>query len=93
VLRRIFGPQREITGGWGSRKFCDDELHNLYSSPNIIQVTEWRRMRFAIHVAFMGKRWNAHKILVRKTEGREYFERPRHRWKDIIEVDLKEAQC
>jgi hypothetical protein len=55
VLRRIFGPKRdEVTGGW--RKLHDEELHNLYSSPNIIIMIKSRRMRWAGHVARMGRR-------------------------------------
>jgi hypothetical protein len=52
VLRRIFGPKRvEVTGGW--RKLHNEELHNLYSSPNIITMIKSRRMRWAGHVACM----------------------------------------
>jgi uncharacterized membrane protein len=55
VLRRIFGPKRdEAIGDW--RKLYNEELHNLYSSPNIIRVAKSRRMRWAGHVARMGKR-------------------------------------
>jgi hypothetical protein len=52
VLRRIFGPKREEDGSW--RKLHNDELHNLYSSPNIVRVIKSRRMRWAGHVARMG---------------------------------------
>jgi hypothetical protein len=55
VLRRIFGPKRdEVTGDW--RKLHDEELHNLYSSPNIIRMIKPRRMRRAEHVARVGRR-------------------------------------
>jgi hypothetical protein len=55
VLRRIFGPKREeVTGDW--RKLHSDELHNLYSSPNIVRVIKSRRMSWAGHVARMGER-------------------------------------
>jgi hypothetical protein len=55
VLRRIFGPKRdEVTGG--RRKVHNEELHNSYSSPNIIRMTKSRRMRWAEHVAGMGRR-------------------------------------
>jgi hypothetical protein len=48
VLRRIFGPKREdVTGDW--RKLHNDELHNLYSLPNIIRMIKSRRMRWAGH--------------------------------------------
>jgi hypothetical protein len=53
VLRRIFGPKRdEVTGEW--RKLHNEELHDLYSLPNIIRITKARRMRWAGHVARMG---------------------------------------
>jgi hypothetical protein len=55
VLRRIFGPKRdEVTWGW--RKLHNDELHNLYSSPSIIRMIKSRRMRWAWHIARMGRR-------------------------------------
>jgi hypothetical protein len=53
VLRKIFGPKREEDGSW--RKLHNDELHYLYSSPNIITVIKSRRMRWAGHVARMGE--------------------------------------
>jgi hypothetical protein len=55
LLRRILGPKRdEVTGGW--RKLHNEELHNLYSSPNIIRMIKSRRMRWAGHVARMRER-------------------------------------
>jgi hypothetical protein len=54
-LRRIFGPKRnEVIGGW--RKLHNEELHNLYGSPSIIRMIKSRRMRWAGHVARVGKR-------------------------------------
>jgi hypothetical protein len=53
VLRKIFGPKREEDGSW--RKLHNDELHSLYSSPNIVRVIKSRRMRWAGHVALMGE--------------------------------------
>jgi hypothetical protein len=53
VLRRILGPKRdEATGEW--RKLHNDELHDLYSSPNIIRIMKARRMRWTGHVARKG---------------------------------------
>jgi hypothetical protein len=54
VLRTIFGPKRdEETGGW--RKLHDEDLHNLYSSPSTIRMIKSREMRWAGHIARMGK--------------------------------------
>jgi hypothetical protein len=55
VLRRIFGPKRdEVTGDW--RKLHNEELNKFYSSPNIIRMIKSRRMRFAGHLARIGRR-------------------------------------
>jgi hypothetical protein len=71
VLRRIFGSKRdEVTGDW--RKLHNEELHNLYSSPNIIRMIKSRRMRWAGHVARMREKRNAYRILVGKPEEREH---------------------
>jgi hypothetical protein len=89
VLRRIFGPKRdEVTGEW--RKMHNEELHNLYSSPDIIRQIKSRRMRWAGHVAHMGEERKAYKVLVGKPEGKRPLERPRHRWEDGIRMDLRE---
>jgi hypothetical protein len=53
VLRKIFGPKMEEDGSW--RKLYNDEIHGLYSSPNIIRVIKSRRMKWAGHVARMGE--------------------------------------
>jgi hypothetical protein len=53
VLRKIFGPKRQEDGSW--RKFRNDELHNLYSSSNIVRVIKSRSMRWTGHVACMGR--------------------------------------
>jgi hypothetical protein len=54
VLRKIFGPKREKEGSW--RKLHNDELHSLYSTPNVVRVIKSRRMRWVGHVARMGRR-------------------------------------
>jgi hypothetical protein len=88
VLRRIFGPKRdEVTGEW--RKLHNEELHNVYSSPNIIRTIKSRRMRWAGHVARMGEERNAFRIFVGKPEGRRPLGRPRRRWVDNIKMDLR----
>jgi hypothetical protein len=70
VLRRIFGPKREEDGSW--RKLHNDELHNLYCSPNIVRVIKSRRMRWAGHVAHMGEGRDVYRVLV----GRPEWKRP-----------------
>jgi hypothetical protein len=72
---RIFGPKREeVAGGW--RRLHNEELHNLYASPNIIRVIESRRMRWAGHVVGMGEIRNPYKILVEKPEEKRRPGRP-----------------
>jgi hypothetical protein len=89
VLRRIFGPKRdEVTGEW--RKLHSGELHNLYSSPDIIRRIKLSRMRWAGHVARMGEGRNVDRVLVGKDEGKRPLERPRHRWEDGIKMYLRE---
>jgi hypothetical protein len=89
VPRRIFGPKRdEVTRDW--RKLHSEELHNLYSSPNIIRMMKSRRMRWAGHAARMGERRNACRILVGKPEGKRTLERPRRKWVGNIKIDLRE---
>jgi hypothetical protein len=89
VLRRIFGPKRdEVTGE--RRKFHNEELHNLYSSPNIIRQIKSRRMRWAGHVARMGEERNVYMVLMGKPEGKRPLGRPGRRWEDGIRMDLRE---
>jgi hypothetical protein len=81
VLRRIFGPKREeVTGEW--RKLYNEELHNLYSSPDIIRKIKSRRMRWTGHVACTGEDRKLCTVLVRKPEGKRPLRRPRCRWED-----------
>jgi hypothetical protein len=92
VLRRLFGPKRnEVTGEW--RKLHNEELHDVYSSPNIVQVIKSRRMRWVGHVARMGEERGLYRVLVGKPEGERPLGRPRHRWEDNIKMDLQEVGC
>jgi hypothetical protein len=77
VLRRIFGPKREEDGSW--RKLHIDELHSLYSSPNIVRVIISRRMRLAGHVARMGEGRGVYRVLVGRPERKRPLGRPRRR--------------
>jgi hypothetical protein len=90
VLRRIFGPKRdEVTGEW--RKLHNEELYDLYSSPSIIRIIKARRMRWAGHVARMGEKKSAYRLLVGKPGGRRPLGRPRRRWVNNIRMDLVEV--
>jgi hypothetical protein len=83
VGRIIFGPKRdEVTGGW--RTLHNEELHNLYFSPSIIRMIKSKRMRRAGHVARMGEKRNAYRILVGKPEGKRPLGRPTRGWVDNI---------
>jgi hypothetical protein len=87
-LRRIFGPKREEDGSW--RKLHNDELHNLYSSQNIVRVIKSRRMRWAGHVARMEEGRCVYRFLVGRPEGKRPLGRTRRRWEDNIKMDLRE---
>ena len=70
VWRRIFGPRRdEVTGDW--RRLHNEELNDLYCSPNIVRVIKWRRMRWAGHVARMGEERGVYRVLFGATGGKE----------------------
>jgi hypothetical protein len=88
VLRKVLGPKREEDGSW--RKLHNDELHSLYSSPNIVRVIQSRRMRWAGHVARMGEGRGVYSVLVGRPEGKRPLGRPRRRWENNITIDLRE---
>ena len=89
VLGRIFETKRdEVTREWG-------KLHNkghseLYSSANIIRAIKSRRMRWAGHVARMGK--VAYRVLMGNPEGKRPIGRPRHRRENNMKIDLLEVE-
>ena len=79
ALKRIFGPKRdEVAGEW--RKLYNEELTDMYFSPNIVRVIKSRKMGWARHVARMGERKGAYTVLVGKPEGKKPLGRPRRRW-------------
>jgi hypothetical protein len=78
-----------VTGEW--RKLHNEELHNLYSSPDIIRQIKSRRVRWVGHVARMGEERELYKVLVGKPEGKRPLGRPRCRWEDGIRMDLRET--
>jgi hypothetical protein len=91
-LLRIFGSRRdEVKGEW--RKLHNEELNDLYSSPNIVRVIKSRRMGWAGHVARMGEMRGVYGVLVRKPEGKRPLRRSRHRWVDNIRKDLQDVGC
>ena len=72
ALRRIFGPRRfGVTGEW--RKLYNEELNDLYSSPNVVRMVKSRRVRRAGHVACMEEGRGVHKVLVGKSEGKNHW--------------------
>ena len=92
VLRRIFGRKRdEVTWEW--RKLHNEELNDLYCSPNIVQVIKSRRMRWAGHVARMEEKRGVYRVLVGKPEGKIPLGRLRLRWEDNIKMDRQEVGC
>jgi hypothetical protein len=73
LLRRVFEPKREkVAGGW--KRLHNEELHNVYASPNIIRVSKSGRMRWSGHVARMGKVRNVYKILLENLKVRGHLE-------------------
>ena len=92
VLRRIFGTRGfEVTGEW--RRLHNEELNDLYCSPNIVWVIKSRRMRWAGHVARIGEERGVYRVLVGKPEGKRTLGRSRRRWVDNIRMDLQEVGC
>jgi len=90
VMRRIFGLKRDkITREW--RKLCNEELNDLYNSPNIIRVINSRRMRLAGYVAHTRERRGAYRVLVGKAEGTRQHGMPKRRWRIILKCIFKKC--
>ena len=90
MLKKIFRPNRDqVTGEW--RKLHNEELNDLYCSPNIVRVIKSRRMRWAGHVARMGERRGVYRILVGKPEGNRPLGRHRRRWENNVKMNLQEV--
>ena len=88
IYRRIFRPKRDANGEW--RRLHNEELHNLYRSPNIISVIKSRKLRWAGHVARLKVGRSALKMLTGKPTGRKPLGRPRRIWEDNIRMNLEE---
>ena len=85
ILRRIFGPK---SGEW--RRLHNEELYNLYRSPNLVRVIKSRKLKWAGLVVRMEDGRSAFKILTGKPTGKRPLGRPRRRWEDNIRMDLEE---
>jgi len=91
MLRKMFGFKKDkVVGEW--RKLHNEELNNLYSSPNIIRMIKLGRMRWEAHVARMGKSRSVYMILVGKYVGKKPLGRPRHGWKDNTKICLQDVR-
>ena len=93
----VYGPRKpvasilKVTGEL--RRLHNEELNDLYSSPNIVWMIKSRRMRWAGHVARMGEERGVYRVLVGKPEGKRPLGRPRRKWVDNIRMDLQEVGC
>jgi len=87
VLRRVFGPKRdEVTVEW--RKLHNEELDDLYCSPNTVRVMKIEKNEMDGACSTYGERRCVYRVLVGKSEGKRPIGRPRRRWEDNIKMDL-----
>jgi len=91
MLRKFWPNWEEVRGEL--RKSHNEELNDLYSSPNIVQVIKSRRMSLVEHVARNEERRGVHRVLVGKTEVKRLLGRPRHRWEDDMKLELQKVGC
>jgi hypothetical protein len=90
VLRKTFGPKRdEVTEEW--RRLHKEEFNDLYSSPNFIRMIKSIIMKLTGHVARMGDRRDAYRVLVGRPDGKRPLGKPRRRREDNIKMDLQEV--
>jgi hypothetical protein len=90
VLRKIFGLMRDsVTEDW--RKLHNEELNDLYYSPNIFRIIKSRIMKLAGHVGRFGERKGLYGVMVGKPEEKRPLGRPRRRWEDNIKMNLQEV--
>jgi hypothetical protein len=89
--KKIFGPKKEeVTAEW--RILHNEELNEPHSTPNIIRVIKSRRIRWAEHVACMGKMRGAYRVQVGKPNGNRSLGRPRHKWEYNVKIYLQEVE-
>jgi hypothetical protein len=86
VLRGMFGPKRDDHESW--RKWHNDDLHDLYSSPNIFRMIKSSRMRWTGHVARVGEGKGVYRVLVGRPQEKRPLGRPRRRWEDNVKMGL-----
>ena len=92
ALRRIFGLEGgEVKREW--RKLHNEDLNDLYTSPNIFRVMKSRRMRWEVYVVLLGERRGVYRVLVGKPERKRPLGKPRCRWEDNIKMNLKGVGC
>jgi hypothetical protein len=89
VLRKILGSEREEDGSW--RKMHNDELHGLFSSPNIVRAIKSWSMRWVGHVACIGKGRDVYRVFVGRSKGKRTLGRQWLRLEDNMKMDLRET--
>ena len=93
VIRDLLGNNNNSIANCIFFRLHNEELNDLYSSPNIVRVIKSRRMGWAGHVARMGEERGVYRTLLEKPEGKRPMGRPRRRWVDNIRMDLQEVEC
>ena len=92
VMRRIFGPKRdEVTGKW--IKLHNEELNDLYYSPNVVRVIKSRKMRWPGQIADMGESRGVYRVLMGRPEGQRPLGRPWCRWEANNKMNIQEVEC